>query len=120
MCAFPVAGGRAGRVLAVVLLAGLVISLVVAYAMRHDTAAQEAERRPAVEMPRPFPAIMPQVGGPGLDMVVYRDHIYIAHGGTLYKIDPDSMVVREELQFVKPPAVPMRPPNPPPPPGGPQ
>jgi hypothetical protein len=119
MRAFPVAGGRAGRALAAVLLVGLVVSLVVAYAMQQDAAAQ-AERRPVVEMPGPFPPMMPQVGGPGLAMVVYKDYIYIAHGGTLYKINPETMTVVEELQFVKPPAVPLRPQNPPPPPGTPQ
>jgi hypothetical protein len=120
MRAFPVAGGRAGRALALVLLLGLVTSLVVAYAMRQDAGAQAEERRPAVEMPRPFPPIMPQFGGAGLAMVVYKDYIYIAHGGTLYKINPETMTVVEELQFVKPPAVPLRPQNPPPPPGTPQ
>lgn len=119
MRGFSMTGSRSGRVIAAALVAGLIISLAAAYALQRDAAAQQ-DRPAAPVMPGPFPPIMPQVGGPGLAMVVYGNYIFIAHGVTLYKVNPDTMRVVEELQFVKPPAVPMRPQNPPPPPGAPQ
>lgn len=108
MRGFSMAGSRSGRVIAAALVAGLILSLAAAYALQRDAAAQQ-DRPAAPVMPEPFPRVMPPVGGMGLAMVVYGDHIYIAHGGTLYKVEPDTMRVVKELQFVKPPVMPMRP-----------
>jgi hypothetical protein len=92
----------------VLALAGAAALLVA----RHDATAQvppgPGPQPPpgAMRMP-PMPMLPP--GGPAIAMVVYKDNLYIAQGGRLFKIDPREMRVVGEVEYVKPPEGPARP-----------
>lgn len=107
-----------GRTLIAVCVAVVALGMVCLAAGRDPASAQMA---PAGQ-PRQGGPMGPMMMGPmmmpppagGVAMVVCKDMIFIASGGKLYKIDPDTMEVVGELTFEEPP----QPVGPPPPGAG--
>ncbi len=110
---------QSGRAVVVVLIAVLAVGATLVLLSRRDVAAQPPGQ-PGMGMPGPMPFFPFPGGGGGPAMVGHESHIYVAQGGTLYKIDPENMTVVGEVQFVRPPAMPMGPPQPPGRPGAPE
>ena len=103
-----------GRILVAAILAVAVVLAAAAALGRHEATAQfgpgPGPGGPGFMPPMP----MGPPGGQGIAMLVHKDLIFIAQGGTLYKIDPQEMKVLGEVQYLKPPPPPPNQPGAPP------
>ena len=103
---------QSGRAIVAALVALLVVGVVAVLLLNRDVVAQPPGQPGAVMPPR-MPMMSFASGGGSVAMVVHRNYLYVAQGGTLYKIDPETMTVEGEVQFVKPRPMPMGPAGPP-------
>jgi hypothetical protein len=94
-----------GRVLVAALVGVVLLGGATLVVARHDATAQFGPGQPGQPGFMP-PMPMGPPGGQGIAMLVHKNLIFIAQGGTLYKIDPDEMKVLGEVQYQKPPPPP--------------